>query len=428
MKTLLKNCIVLKGHEVIDNGCIGIYDDVIAYIGDEKGVNSKSYDVIKDLKGNLVMPGLINCHGHGPMTLLRGVGSGLNLQDWLYKAIFPLEDKMTPEDIYNGQIWAIAEMLRFGTTCVAEMYDFPWEAGKALIEAQMKGTICRVGLSLSNFEELPPNRFNECVDLVKNFHDPAGRVKADFCLHSGYLTTKGFIEKIADAMNQFDAGMHVHISETEEEQVTCLDIHGGSPIEYMSSLGVFKHRTYAAHCVWCSNHDFEIIKDLGITMVHNPSSNMKLGSGFARVKYALDNGINVTLGTDGVASNNNLNMIEEMHIASIIHNGYNLDPLTILPQNIIDMATINGAKALGFDDTGVLEIGKKADLCVLNMDSPHMYPVHDVEALICYSAQGSDVVMTMVDGNILYENGEYTTIDIEKAKAAMQESEKRLFE
>ena len=422
MKTLLKNCYVLCGHEMKFTKVV-VDDDIISYIGDEP----KEYDQMKDMRGTLLMPGLVNAHAHGPMTLLRGVGGGLALQDWLNNAIFPREAKMTPEDIRIGEDWAIIEMLAAGITMSAEMYDFPWELGESLVKSGMKGNICRVGLSFSDEEEIPPNRFNECVELVEKFNDPTGKVVADFCLHSEYLTTEDFVAKIVEANNKYKHLVHVHISETQAENDDCKIRHDGlSPVKFLYKMGLFDQKVYAAHCIWVDDEDLDILKEKGVTIVHNPTSNMKLGSGFAPIRKAMAKGVNVALGTDGVASNNSLNIFKEMHLASIIHNGHRLDPVSIKPAQVIDMATINGAKALGRTDTGILEVGKKADIIAVSLDSPHMYPIIDVLSLLCYSVQSGDVVMTMVDGKILYDHGDYSTMDIDKTKFELGECIKRI--
>lgn len=422
MKTLFKNCYVLSGHDISFTSLI-VDGDRIAYIGDEP----ESCDSFRDMHGALLMPGLVNAHAHGPMTLLRGAGSGLDLQHWLHDAIFPIEEKLSFEDVRRGEEWAIIEMLAGGTTMAAEMYDFPYATAEALLESGMKATVCRVGLAFSESAELPAGRLGECIEIVKNFKDKSGKVVADFCLHSEYLTNESFVRSIAEANRELKRSVHVHVSETALEHNECYERHGLSPIAYFSKLGLLDQNTYAAHCVWCDEKDIRIMKEKGVSVVHNPSSNLKLGSGFAPVKRFLELGINVALGTDGTASNNNLNMFEEMHIASLIHNGKNRDPLALLPEDIIDMATLNGARALGFSDTGILEVGKKADITAVSLDGAHLYPALDLLPLICYSMQASDVVMTMVDGRILYDHGEYTSIDVDRARFELEGSIRRLY-
>ena len=422
MKTLFKNCYVLLGHDVKFTKIV-IDGDKISYIGDDP----KEYDAVKDMKGKLLMPGLVNAHAHGPMTLLRGIGSGLNLQDWLNEKIFPIEDRLIPHDSYVGEKWALIEMIRGGTTLVTEMYDFPWQTGEALLESQIKAAVCRVALAFSDDPEIPENRFNECIGFMNNFKDETDKVRAHFCIHSEYLSTEKMVRRIAESNSEYKKHVHVHLAETKKEVQECIQRHGKTPAKYFYDLGLFDNPVYAAHGVWCNGDDIRLLKEKNVSIVHNPTSNMKLGSGFAPIKKYLDNNINVALGTDGVASNNNLNMFEEMHLAAIIHCGYLNDPTAIKYADIIDMATINGAKALGFNDTGIIELGKKADIIALSLDSPNMFPAFEIAPLLCYSAQASDVTMTMVDGKILYEDGEFTTLDVDKAKFEMNQAIERLY-
>ena len=347
----------------------------------------------------LVMPGLINCHGHTAMTLVRGLGSGLPLQRWLEEAIFPVEAKMTPEDVRAGAAWGVMEMLAGGTTSVADMYDFPGDCARAFEAGGMKARVCRVGLNFI------PGRLEECIEFTKSFNVSRLRsnVLADLCIHSEYLTDEQFCRGLAEANKELKRPLHFHVSETEREHNECLARHGKTPIAYLAETGILDHGGYAAHCVWCTDDDFRIMAEKGVSLIHNPTSNMKLGSGFARIARAMELGVNVALGTDGCASNDNLDMFEEMHICSIIHKGRAKDPTVLSAWDVIDMATKNGAKALGMDDTGEIAVGKKADLCVVDLDRFHLTPCLDIPNLIVNSMHVSDVAMTVVDGRVVYE-------------------------
>ena len=347
----------------------------------------------------LVMPGLINCHGHTAMTLVRGLGSGLPLQRWLEEAIFPVEAKMTPEDVRAGAAGGVMEMLAGGTTSVADMYDFPGDCARAFEAGGMKARVCRVGLNFI------PGRLEECIEFTKSFNVSRLRsnVLADLCIHSEYLTDEAFCRGLAEANKELKRPLHFHVSETEREHNECLARHGKTPIAYLAETGILDHGGYAAHCVWCTDDDFRIMAEKGVSLIHNPTSNMKLGSGFARVARAMELGVNVALGTDGCASNDNLDMFEEMHICSLIHKGLAKDPTVLSAWDVIDMATKNGAKALGMDDTGEIAVGKKADLCVVDLDRFHLTPCLDIPNLIVNSMHASDVVMTVGDGRVVYE-------------------------
>ena len=363
----------------------------------------------------LILPGLVNCHGHTAMTLVRGLGGGLPLQRWLEEAIFPVEAKMTPEDVSAGMAWGAMEMLAGGTTAVADMYDFPEACGKVLSDIGMKGRVCRVGLSFV------PGRLDDCIGFTRRWNGqdarcPKGMVQADLCVHSEYLTDEAFCRGLAAANRELKRPVNLHVSETKKEHEECLVRHGKTPIAYLADTGLLDFGGYAAHCVWCTDDDFRIMREKNVTLVHNPSSNMKLGSGFARIPAAIAAGVNVALGTDGCASNDNLDMFEEMHLASLIHKGIAQDPTVLGAWDVIEMATKNGAKALGLEKTGELKVGYAADLCVVDLAKPHLIPALDLPNLVVHSMHASDVAMTLVDGEVLYDRGQWLTLNQERAE------------
>ena len=459
MKTLFRNASVLvredDGYNVLQGAYLGVKGEYISYIGFDEPKDE--YEVVRDMSGKLLMPGLVNAHGHSAMTLIRGAGSGLPLDRWLNEAIFPLEDKMTPDDISVGTTWACMEMLASGTTQIADMYDYPFSAALAYAKAGIKANLCRVGLCFD--KDLEPGdwpRTAECINFINVLEGKAdvnpeamrelpetaetmalplelkravasGRVKADFSLHSEYLTTDKFVKAISEANSVMHKRVNVHVSETEKEHMECILRHDKTPIAYLADMGILDEPTYAAHCVWVTDADLKIMAEKGVTLVHNPTSNLKLGNGHARIPEAIAAGVNVALGTDGVASNNNLNMFEEMHIAALVAKGAEHDPTALTDKQLLDMATVNGAKALGRPDTGVLKEGFKADIIAVDMTKPHLLPSTDPVSLLIYSAQGSDVCLTMVDGEVLYEDGEFYTIDAEAVKERLLEASGRLY-
>ena len=398
MNRKFDNCwMILPGHKV-GYGDIEIEGTEIANIV----LRNRTIEQTEQSNNRLVLPGLINCHGHTAMTLVRGLGSGLPLQRWLEEAIFPVEAKMTPEDVYAGNVWGIREMLAGGTTCIADMYDFPAEMAKALSEAGMKGRVCRVGLSIV------PGRLEDCIEFTRKAIEQSEQsnnrtILPDLCVHSEYLTDEAFCRGMAKANEELRRPLNFHVSETEKEHLECIARHGKTPIAYLAETGILDHGGYAAHCVWCTDDDFRIMAEKGVSLIHNPTSNMKLGSGFARVARAMELGVNVALGTDGCASNDNLDMFEEMHLASLIHKGLAKDPTVLPAWDVIDMATVNGARALGMNDTGEIAVGKKADLCVVDLDRPHLTPCLDLPNLIVNSMHASDVVETWVEGKVVYK-------------------------
>ena len=412
MKHVIENCwMILPGHKV-GYGDLEIEGERISNITLRNQATEKS-------NNRLVLPGLVNCHGHTAMTLVRGLGGGLPLQQWLEEAIFPVEAKMRPEDVYAGTAWGVREMLAGGTTSVADMYDFPGDCARAFAEGGMKARVCRVGLGFV------PGRLNDCIEFTRSFNSslaphPSSLVSADLCIHSEYLTDEAFCRGLAEANKELKRPLHVHVSETEKEHNECIARHGKTPIAYLAETGLLDHGGYAAHCVWCTDDDFRIMAEKGVSLIHNPTSNMKLGSGFARVPRAMELGVNVALGTDGCASNDNLDLFEEMHIASLIHKGLSKDPTVLSAWDVVDMATVNGAKALGLSDTGEIAVGKKADLCVVDLDKPHLTPCLDIPNLVVNSMHASDVAETWVDGKMVYKKPK-AGVEVERPTATRTE-------
>lgn len=348
----------------------------------------------------LVLPGLVNCHCHAPMTLLRGVGGGLPLKRWLEEAIFPLEAKLTDEDVHAGALWGAMEMLAGGTTTVADMYE--WNYQHAFLEAGMRARVTTVGRLGA------PGRLAECIERTRSWNErmrgeARGDVYMDICVHSEYLTDEHFCRELAAANRELGRRLHVHVSETRREHEECVARHGKTPIAYLADTGLLDRGGYAAHCVWCTDDDFRIMAERDVSLVHNPTSNMKLGSGFARIVRAMELGVNVALGTDGTASNDNLDMFEEMHLASLIHKGIANDPTVLSPWDVVEMATKNGAKALGRGDIGEIAVGRKADFCIVDLDRPHLLPAHDLANLVVHSMHSGDVVQTVVGGRTVYD-------------------------
>ena len=403
----IENCWMLLGGRRVGKGDVFIEGGRIARI------------VERDCRPDrLVMPGLVNCHGHTAMTLVRGLGGGLPLQRWLEEAIFPVEAKMSAEDVRAGALWGALEMLAGGTVAVADMYDFPAEGAAAFGEAGMKANVCRVGLG---FVE---GRLEDCIRFTRGWE--GGRTVADICVHSEYLTDAGFCRALAEANRDMKRPLHVHVSETRKEHDECIARHGMTPMAFLADTGLLDHGAYAAHCVWCTDDDFRIMREKNVTLVHNPSSNLKLGSGFARVPEALAAGVKVALGTDGCASNDNLDMFEEMHLASLIHKGRLGDPAALSAWDVIEMATKNGASALGLHDSGEIAEGNAADLCVVDMRAPHLVPALDIPNLIVHSMRASDVTMTVVDGEVVYDRGQWLNVDHGRAEYEFRRAVRRL--
>ncbi len=418
MKTLYQHADILIFENdkfgVLKNAFLGVEDAHFCYVSSEPP--SEEYDVKKEMCGKLIAPAFYNCHAHSPMVLLRGVGSDLPLQQWLFEKVFPIEDRLTEECVRVGSDLAILEMIAGGTVGFSDMYFFPDQTAQAAVDAGVKANICRV---IQDFAGAPweqaQMRLDESTVLYNKWNGAAdGRILVDFSVHAEYTCSEKATRACAELCKEYAGNMHIHLSETVSEHNACIDKYGKTPAKWFYDLGVFDSRAFAAHCVALDDADMDLLKEKGVSVVHNPTSNMKLGSGFARIPEMLDMGINVCLGTDGAASNNNLNMFEEMHLAAVIHNGIKQDASVMPASTVLRMATANGAMAQGRFDCGSIKPGNRADFVAIDMDKPHLTPCIDVTALMVYSAQASDVCMTVCDGRVLFENGVYYTVDKEK--------------
>lgn len=412
---IFKNISILdEKFQLQENMYVGIKNDKIDYIGKEMPQND--YGDSYEGKGKLLMSGFYNSHAHSPMTLLRGYGENLALQDWLNQRIFPFEAKLDGNAVYWGTMLAMAESIRYGIVSTTDMYYFCEDMFRAIDESGSKNNIGRGVTNFSDASLYDLESFAEMKSLYANYHNGAnGRVKVDMSLHAEYTSNPKTVQQMAEYTMSIGANMHVHVSETKLEHEECKARHNGlTPIQYLNSLGLLDSKTTAAHCVWVEPEDMDIIKEKGVTVASNPISNLKLSSGVCNVPELLRRGINVAIGTDSVSSNNSLNFIEEMKVFAIASKEKYKDPTVVTPIETLTAATITGAQGQGRDDCGKLAVGYKADLIIIDIMRPNLVPVHKMVNNIVYSACGGDIVLTMVDGKVLYKNGVYTTIDIEK--------------
>lgn len=423
---LFKNISILDEKlEEKHNMNVLVEGDKISYIGpDLPQVNDVE---VYEGKGKLLMSGFFNSHAHTPMTLLRGYGENLPLQDWLEQRIFPFEAQLVEEDVYYGALLGIAESFRYGIISTTDMYYMCDKIGDAFLESGGKANLSQ-GVTCfddSDLKDLPA--YKESVDLFNNYHQAGdGRIKVDMSLHGEYTSTEKVAGQLAQLAKELGAGMHVHVSETLKEHEECKARYGKTPIQYLNDLGLLDTRTTAAHCVYVEGEDLDIMRDKKVTVASNPISNLKLASGICNVPELLEKDINVAIGTDSVASNNSLNYIEEMKFFGLVHKaGFNNPKLTT-PYETIYAATRAGALGQGREDSGLLAEGYKADLVVLDISQPNMHPVHDMKTNVVYSASGSDVVLTMIDGKVVYKDGEFPTIDLEKVKFETGKSVERI--
>ena len=405
---LIKNVRLYTGTSSFEHGAVLTDGDSIVYSGDEAGLPSVADGVeVIDGGDGICMPGLCNAHTHAPMVLLRGAGADLPLADWL-GCVMKLEENFTPETIYTGTMLAIMEMLRGGTTSFLDMYFHCDEMIRAVIESGIRANITRGSTSLEGVA------YHE--ELHRSFDGADGRVRVYMGLHAEYTTDETVVMAALDMAKKLGVGVHVHLSESAPEVAGCYERHGVTPPVYFERLGLFDVPVTAAHCVHLTDEDIDILRRHDVTAVHCPASNMYLASGISPVAKLRGRGVRVALGTDGAASNNTLDMFREMRLAALLSKVTTGSASVIPARDIIEMATVNGARAMGFDNTGVLAAGKNADLVILNGDALHLN-ADDIAANIVYSASGADVTLTMVGGRVLYRDGEYMTIDAERVRA-----------
>lgn len=432
MNTLIKNATIVtmnNENDIIKNGHITIVDDRIEYVG-ESFPEDFTPQMVIDGHDKVVMPGLINSHVHTPMGLLRSYADDLPLHEWLFDKVFPVEDQLTSDDVYWASMLGIAEMIRSGVTGFADMYFFMDDIAKAVYKAGIRAHLSR-GLQCFqlDYDLALDKRLQENERLFHDWNGEAnGRIRVGFGPHAVYTCVPEYIQACVEFADRLGADIHVHVSETLKENEECYEKYKKSPVQHLYELGVFKRPTIAAHCVHLSEEDMDILSENKVSVVYNPGSNLKLGSGIAPVTKMIDKGINIALGTDGASSNNNLNMFEEIHLSALISKGVEQEPTAIKAYDALQMAVTNGAKALGFDkDIGVIRAGMKADLILIDMNKPHFYPRHNILANLVYSAQAADVDTVLVDGKVLMEKGELKTIDFEEVVYHINKIAGRIF-
>ncbi len=394
-----------------------VKDKKIAYIGKE--MPDESADRVIEGNGNLMLPAFYNTHCHSAMTLFRGYGDDLPLQRWLHEKIFPAEEKLTSESVYYGSMVAIAEMIRNGTVSFSDMYFFLDDTARAVEESGVKANLSRSIVSFDpNIDCDNDPRIKESIEVFDRWHGKAdGRIKIDMSLHAEYTNVEKCCRYVGALAKERNTGLQVHVSETASEHDECIARHGVTPTRFFLETGVLDVPVTAAHSVWVDDEDIAIMAKQGVSVAHNPVSNLKLGSGIMPYKKMKDAGVNVTLGTDGAASNNRLSVLRELQFAALIHKGNDLDPSVTVAADMIKIATRNGALAQGRTDCGEIAVGMKADLLLIDMSAFNNLPAYSFESAVAYSITEENVLMTMCDGNILYENGAYTTIDEEKLKS-----------
>lgn len=421
MGIAIENALVVLpegAEDVIRETSLYIEGDKITGIGDKPA--GFSADKVIDGTDRLVIPGLINCHTHSYMSFMRNVADDLSFMDWLFGTIDPIEQQMTDEDTYWGANLAIIEMMKSGTTCFNDMQMNIHQTTRAVKESGMRAVICR-GLVGSGNDEAGQMRLRQAYEERDAAAD-CDRLTFKLGPHAPYTCDDEFLKIVAAEAKRENMGIHIHLSESESEISQIQEKYGCTPIALAEKCGIFDVPAIAAHCVQVTDEDIDILKRKDVSVVTNPASNMKLGNGFAPIAKMLDKGVNVCLGTDGAASNNCLNMFHELSLLTLIHKGTGKTPQCVSAKEGFRIATINGAKALGLEkEIGSVEVGKKADLAILDLNTPSLTPRNNLIAGLSYSANGSEVDTVIINGQVTMENRKILTVDEKLVYAKIQD-------
>ena len=423
MNLLIKNATVVLPDGQTKTANIAVEGSKILAIGEAPADFIAEQTI--DAKDMLAIPGFINAHTHASMTLLRSYADDMELMTWLNDHIWPVEAKMISNDIYWGAALAAVEMLESGTTTFADMYGpFMERVADVVTESGMRGVLSRGIIGVAPDGE---KKIEENISLYEDYHGAAnGRIKVMFGPHAPYTCPPEFLKKVAAAAQRLGAEVHIHMNETKAEIEQITKQYGKRPFEYVEDTGLFESPTLAAHCVHLSDDEIAIIKKHNIRVAHNPGSNMKLASGIAPVPRLLKEGVTVALGTDGTSSNNNLDMLQEVQLAALLHKVNEYDPLAVPAFEALKMGTEYGAKAVGLEGIGRLEVGAKADIVLVSMKGAAWVPRFNEVSLLVYSGSAADVDTVICDGKVLMQHRELKTLDEEKIKYEAQKCAERL--
>lgn len=424
MSTLFTNVTALLMDDdftILKNGCVAVEGTRITYVGTQRPEGT--FDDTIDCTGTVMMPGFVNTHTHIPMTLMRGYGGGHDLRDWLHNFIFPAEAKLDDRAVAAGTGLGLAEMISSGVTCIADMYMRTGVIAKEIVDAGISANLSCGGVYFGAPGDFRPDTCGDCrsqISLTEEWHKAGGdQILVDASIHGEYTSCAPLWQWMADFARTHGQRMHVHVSETRSEHADCLSRHGLTPIQVLDKYGVWDNGGIAAHCVYTTPEDWAIMAVRDVTAVHNPYSNLKLGSGVAPIPDLLKAGVNVSLGTDGMSSHNCCDLFSDMKLAAILPCGVSCDPMAMSARRVLEMATVNGAKALG-RSTGRIAPGYTADLILVDLEAPNLVPCHDIGENLVFSANRSNVVMNMARGKVIYRNGEFFTLDIDRIKAEVR--------
>ncbi|CAM4313861.1 amidohydrolase [Paenibacillus typhae] len=422
-KTIIANgrFLVPGSLQPVLSGYMTIEDDLITYIGEDKPAAEEGALTV-DGSRLLFMPGLVNTHGHAAMSLLRGYGDDMVLQSWLQEKMWPMEAKFTGDDVYWGSALSVLEMLKGGTTTFLDMYDHMDRVAEVTEQSGIRAVLMRGAIGLCP-EDVQNQKLAEAVEFARNWHGKAdGRITAMLSPHAPYTCPPDFFVKFVQAAHDLDLPMHTHMSETRHEVEQNVADYGLRPVAHLEKLGMFTRPSMIAHGVHLNDEEIEILAKYNVGVSHNPGSNLKLASGVARVPDLLRAGVKVSLGTDGAASNNNLDMFEEMRLAALIHKGVSGDPTAVPAPEALLMATEYGAASIYLSNVGRLAAGMKADFIAIDIDQPHLLPHSDLLSHAVYSASAKDVEHVWVNGKQVVKHGQCLTLDEEEVRRKAQET------
>lgn len=426
MSILFSNVTVLTmdgSRTPMNNAFVAVEGERITYVGQTRPEGA--FDRVVHGEGKVLLPGFVNAHTHLPMTLMRGYGGGHDLHSWLNDYIFPAEAKLDDRAVAAGADLGLAEMIATGVTCVADMYMHTGTIAQRVVQAGLSANLSCGGVYFGAPEDFCEDRCGDCRNqrlLTEQWHNYGdGQIRVDASIHAEYTSNAPLWRWMAGYAREHGLRMHVHVSETVSEHEGCISRNGKTPIQILNDYGVWDNGGIAAHCVYTTGADWALMREKGVSCVHNPWSNLKLGSGIAPVPAMGAAGVNVALGSDGMSSHNCADLFSDMKLAACLPCGAGRDPLAMGAWDALELATVNGAVALGRTDTGRVAAGCVADLILVDLSAPNLTPCHDPAEDLVYSGRPANVFMNMARGQVIYENGAFLTIDLDRVRAEVKD-------